>query len=432
MVKSDVSSLSFKDILGFEPPKGANVFLPHIKCVPITTLLPLYDKLTVGISKIENISQIQDQTGLTLSDIVALAHREKLSLYINVDCLSCLKEMSDVVQQFVDNDVPLIFAGPQETLLALKAAETAGIDVEEGEKIENEYSDLIESPQTKELNEKLNAFAKLLHEKGESLPSDLPLRIRDTTYPMAICSKIKPTAEYLREVIELGRKGAPSDYLKALVGRLHMIPNFLMSKASHSILSTNATCRFLYGIEEDFKKSLRMLKPPDYFDPTKLEFIEKKLHIAYCEDIPLVEYAEIFDSKTTKALRKIINKIISEASQRKMSFFALQNSIDDYNQEVNELISRKTKRAKIVYATSDILRSNVEAIKLLIGGIAEKYLNAPQKAWDCIGLPRRYRRSVSEWLRQKRVWVESKLVGVSPEIIHLYHTRTCLEARVRV
>ena len=44
-----------------------------------------------------------------------------------------------------------------------------------------------------------------------------------------------------------------------------------------------------------------------------------------------------------------------------------------------------------------------------------------------IVLPRHYRRRVSNWSKQKTVWIESKLVGVSPDITHSYHTRTCLE-----
>lgn len=431
--KSDFSSLGLKDILGFEPPKGLSVFLPYINCVPIRTLLPLYDTITVGIPKIENTNRFQDNTGFTFDEIVALAHREKLILFINVDCFECLRGMSSIILQLIDNDVPLFFAGPQETLLALKGAETAGIDVQQGKKIEHEYSKLIEKPETKKLREEMQALIKRLPSHGK-LPADVMQNIRelstirDSTYPIGVCSKIKPTAEYLRDVIDVGRKGAPPDYLRALVERLHMIPSFLLSRALHSTLSTNTSCRYLYKIEREFEKPLPMPESSEYFDVTKLEFIERRLHIAYSEDIPMVEYADIFDSKKTEALRRILHAIMSEKPPRKTSFIGLQNSINEYNQEVNNLMSRKTKRAKTVYATSDIIRSNAEAIKMLMGGITEKFLNTPQKAWDCIVLPKRYRRGISDWLKQKAVWVESKLAGVSPEIIHLYHTRTCVEA----
>lgn len=415
--KSDVSGLSTRDILGFEPPKGANVFLPYIKCVPITTLLPLYDTLIVGIPKIEKVSRIQDATGLTFDNIVMLAQKGKLVLLLNVDCVECLKEMSSVVQQFVDNNVPLFFAGHQETLLALKAAESVGIDFQEGKKIIGQYSELIEDQKTKELRKKLHAFAKRVHQP--------PPEVYESTYPMQSCSRIKPTAEYLRQVIEIGQRGESPEYLQALVGRLFMIPKLLMARMFHSTLSTNITCRHLHEIEKDFGKSLKP-KSPHYFDPTKLEFIEKRLQIAYSEDIPLDEYAEIFDSKTTSAVRKTITTIMSETASRK-SFIALQNSITDYNQQISELARRKSKRAKIVYAISDILRSNAEAIKMLLMGAAEKYLNVSQKAWDCIVLPKRYRRSVSSWLEQKTVGVESRLADVSPDVLHLYRVRTCVE-----
>lgn len=431
--KSDPSSLSLKDILGFEPPKGYNVFLKNIGCVPISALLPLYDTVAVGIPKIEKTDQFQEKTGLTFDDVVALAQRGRLIPYINVDCFDCLKSMSSVILKLIDNDVHLFFAGPQEQLLALKGAETAGIDVQQGEEIELEYSKLIESPETKKHRELAQAFVKRLPQHNE-LPPDVlkSVRIlttmRDTTYPIDICSKIKPTAEYLRDVIEAGRKGAPPEYLKALVERLHMIPSFLISKALGSTFSTNILCRYLSGIEREFKKPLQAAAPTEYFDLTKLEFIERRLHIAYSEDVPMMEYAEIFDSKRTQAMRTILHTITLEKPPRKTSLISLQDQINEYNQEIGSLMSRKTKRAKVVYATSDILRSNTEAIKMLMAGIAEKLTNAPQKAWDCIVLPKRYRREISDWLKQKAVSLESRLSGVSPEIIHLYHTRTCVEA----
>jgi len=417
--KSEVSSLSVKDILGFEPPMGAGVFLPNIKCVPIPALFPLYDTVTVGIPKVEKMSQIQNKIGLTLNDIVTLAHKKKLTLHVNVDCVDCQKKMASVIQQFIDSDVPFFLSGPQEWLLELKAAETAGIDVKHGLEIEEELSRLVEDQATKELRKKLQEHAKRLHQT--------PPRIVQSNTTVRTCSMIDPTAEYLQEVIDVGKKGRPPEYLMALVGRLYMIPKFLLAKAFDSILSTNANCGHLYEIEKDFNKSFPKLKTREHFDPTKLEFIEKKLHIAYSEDIPLIEYADIFDSSATNAIRKIVRTIISEAASKKTSFVTLQNSVDDYNKEVSEMLSRRTKRAKIVYATSDILKSNANAIKMLLGGVAEKYLNAPQKAWDCAVLPTRYRRDVSSWLQQKTTWIESKLMGVSPDVIHLYRVRTCLE-----
>lgn len=433
LFKSDLSSLSLKDVLGFEPPSGSSVFLPYIKCVPIRTLLPLYDTITVGIPKIEKTNRFKDNTGLTFDEILALAHGKRLILFIDVDCFDCMRAMSNVILQLIDNDVPLFFAGPQETLLALKGAETAGIDVQQGKKIDLEYSKLIESPETKEMRKQALALIKQLPPHAE-----LPARalenlrelstMRDTTYPVSICSMIEPTAEYLREVVNIGREGDPPDYLRVLVERLHMIPSFLISRVLRSTLSTNTSCRYLSTTARPTEKLLPMPESSEYFDLTKLEFIEKRLHIAYCEDIPMVEYAEIFDSKKTEAMRRILHTIMSKKKPGEISLIDLQNSVNEYNQEVNNLMSRKTKRTKIMYATSDILRSNAEAIKLLMAGITEKFLNAPQKAWDCIVLPKRYRRDISDWLKQKTVWIESKLSGVSPEIIHLYHTRTCLEA----
>lgn len=88
-MNSDITSLSAKDILGFEPPKDASVFLPYIKCVPIPTLLPLYDTLTVGLPKIEKISQIKTRQDLLLTILSRLPIRKDLC-YISTWIASCV------------------------------------------------------------------------------------------------------------------------------------------------------------------------------------------------------------------------------------------------------------------------------------------------------------------------------------------------------
>jgi hypothetical protein len=250
-----------------------------------------------------------------------------------------------------------------------------------------------------------------------------PVQFRESFYPLPICSKVKPTAEYLAKVIETRRRGASARLVTSLVERLYMVPKLLLAKALHSTLTTNSSCRFLSSDQERPEKRVRTGGSTEYFDPAHLEFIERKLSIAYSNDVPVAEYASLFDSSTTSALRTIVKRAASERT----GFIPLQNALSQYNEAVKELVSRGSRRAKLVYATSDILRANAEAIKMLIEGAAEKYLNAPRKAWDCIALPGSYRRDVVNWLRKRTIGIESRLVGVSPELIHLYRVRTCLE-----
>jgi len=395
--KKDYSNLRFRDIVGFDPPKGTSVFLPYVKCVPTAALLPLYDTLVVGISKIERINQMKDKTGLTFDDIVTLAHKGKLMLFVDVDCINCLEEMSEVIQQLVDNDVHLVLGSWQGDLLALKTAERLGVDVDRGE--------------------------GLLKEFCIAVTTDGKLRYSPHMRP---CSMIKPTAEYVRQLIEVSRNGRPKEYVEAMADQLYMIPKLLLAKAFNSIFSTNVGCRYVGEVKRNLE-DLAGAKPIEQVDPYTLEFIEKKLHIAYSEHIPLAEYNEIFDSKTTESMRQIIRKIVAHDHSKGRFVVALQNSLDEYNKQVEELISRATTRTKIVYATSDILKSNAGAIRLLMEGIAGKYLNAPQKAWDCFVVPKRYRSGISRWLSEKAVDLESKLAGVSPDIVHLYRVRTCVE-----
>jgi hypothetical protein len=396
--KEDYSNLRFRDIAGFDPPKGTSAFLPYVKCVPIAALLPLYDTLVIGIPKIERINQMKDHTGLTFEDIVTLAHKGKLMLSVNVDCIGCLEQMSEVIQQFVDNDVSLLLGSWQGILLALKTAEPLGVDVDGGKEL-------------------LHQFCATIDPVGKHLYSP----------HLNPCSMIKPTAEYIRQLIEVSRSGQPKEYVEALGDQLYMIPKLLLAKAFNSILSTNVGCRYIGGVERNLEDLTGGAKSIEQVDPYNLEFIERRLHIAYSEHIPFAEYSELFDSETTESMRKIIRGIIAHDHSKGRFDVTLLNSLEEYNKQVEELISRATTRTKLVYATSDILKSNAGAIKLLMEGIAEKYLNAPQRAWDCFVVPKRYRSGISKWLSEKVVDLESKLAGVSPDIIHLYRVRTCVE-----
>jgi hypothetical protein len=122
----------------------------------------------------------------------------------------------------------------------------------------------------------------------------------------------------------------------------------------------------------------------------------------------------------------MVKNIALDSSLNCKPIMNIQNSINEYNRQVEELASRSTNRAKVVYATSDILKSNGEAIKLLMEGISEKYLKKPNQVWSCAAVPVKYRHNISEWLKEKALNIESELAGVSPEIIQLYRTRTCL------
>jgi hypothetical protein len=409
--KEDYSNLRIKDIIGFEPPKGSNVFLPNVNCVPTTSLLALYDTLVVGFPKIDKIDHFRDKIGLTFDDVIALAHKGRLVPFIDVDCIGCLREMSEVVQQLVDNNVDLFLGGPQSTLLALRTAESAGVDYKSGKKLHEELSLATENEEQRK-------------EREEVLKKTNVHVYWGTPY-VRLCASIKPTSEFVVQLIRLAKEGSPKEYIDTLADRLTMVPNLLLAKAFNSTFSTNAACRY---IEETEKLETPLgTNPLEAFDPYVLEFIERKLRIAYSENLPISEYIDIFDSRTTEAMRTIFGRIVTSASSKGGSLINLQNSIEEYNRQVEELIARSTKRTKMVYATSDVLRANAGAIKMLLEGAAEKYINAPEKAWDCFIVPKRYRNAVSKWLGEKAVGLEAALAGVTPEAVHLYHTRTCID-----
>ncbi len=408
--KQDYSNLRVKDIIGFEPPKGTSVFLPDVQCVPTTSLLPLYDTLVVGLPKIEKVDRFRDETGLTFEEVVALAQKGRLVPFIDVDCFGCLKQMSEVIQELVDNNVNLLLAGAQSDLLALKTAESVGVDYKSGTDLVKKLSLATENEEEKKEREEMEKI-------------NVPV-YRYASYTR-LCASIRPTAEFVGQLVKLANEGSPREYINILANRLAMIPRFLLAKAFNSTFSTNIGCRYI-GEIENLEAPLRT-ESLKTFDPYVLEFIERKLRIAYSENLPISEYSDIFDSRTTNAMRSIFGQIVSEASSKGGSLISLQNSIEEYNRQVEKLIARSTRRTKLVYATSDVLRTNAGAIKMLLEGAAEKYINAPQKAWDCFIVPKHYRNSVSKWLREEAVGWEVALAGVTPNIVHLYKTRTCID-----
>jgi hypothetical protein len=115
------SSVSERDILGFDIPKGATVFLPHIRCIPTTALLPLYDTLVVGINHFKNMNDLQTVTGLNFKDIITLSQKGRLIIYFDVDCPICLVDMSPLIEQFIDNCVKFFFSPLQSTALCLNS-----------------------------------------------------------------------------------------------------------------------------------------------------------------------------------------------------------------------------------------------------------------------------------------------------------------------
>jgi hypothetical protein len=415
--KEDLSNISLKDILGFKPPDGANVFLNYVGCIPLEALFPVYDTIIAGMPKAKNIAEFERKTRIKFNDFIALSQSGKLLPYFNTDCFFCLEELAPIIQQLVDNNVRFFLGGTQSVLLMLKAAGTKEIDFNLGEKLVEDFTQLASSK--KEISE-LQMFRIALKEKGYN-----PRQFEWAT-TVRICSTIKPTSEYIKQIIEIGKKGATPEELMGLCGELSMTPSMFLARAFNSILSTNVGCRHI--ISEKVKKDRSDLQVVDSFE---LQFIEKKLRIAISDKIPLADYLSIFDSKTTAALRRITRQIISEARLKSNSVLSLQNTLDEYNEQVEDLVKRSTKRAKLVFATSDIVRSNSTAIKMALQGVTQKYLNTPEKAWDCIVLPDKYRTSTTKWLGGKALKLESLLSGVSPDIIQLYKIRTCLETKTR-
>jgi hypothetical protein len=285
--RENYSNVKEIDILGFDIPKGATAFLPHIRCVPTTALLPLYDTLIVGIPHFKNMDDLRKVTGLTLEEIISLSQKGRLILYFDVDCPLCLIDMSPLIEQLIDNNVNFFFSVLQATALCLKVAAPIGVDIKSGrEMIENANWD----------NKALLTMAgyrNYLKNFGFTEFSNPYL-----VFPEELLnSTIKPTAEYLKFLRD-SQNEIPSDLEVFLSNRLKVTPNLILSRAFSSNFSTNVDCRRFIGLEATPKAVVPInSSETQEIDPFTLDFIEKKLSIAYSSDMNLSEYSDLFDSE---------------------------------------------------------------------------------------------------------------------------------------
>ena len=143
-----------------------------------------------------------------------------------------------------------------------------------------------------------------------------------------------------------------------------------------------------------------------------LESIVRGLKIMYGPDIPLESYLDILDSKTTKAVRSIVQRLMEDPLSRKYSE-RLSTKIFEVNQEVEELC--KSRTAKLFSSVSDIV---------VYGG--DKFIE--HQSQRMIKVPKKGLQKIAEWIASKGIDMQARLTGKDWAIAQLSKARCKIES----
>lgn len=141
------------------------------------------------------------------------------------------------------------------------------------------------------------------------------------------------------------------------------------------------------------------------------ETIVKGLKVSYSSDMDLGSYLDLLDSRTTKAIREIIQKIMEDPFAAKYSE-RLNARIVDYNREVEEI--GKSRMARFYNAVSDVA---------VVGG--SEFVERQTASYLKVG--KKDLHKISDWIASKLMDIHAKATGKDWTIAQLYRTRRKLE-----
>lgn len=162
----------------------------------------------------------------------------------------------------------------------------------------------------------------------------------------------------------------------------------------------------------------------------------ERLHVAYSPEIPVEEYVKIFDSATTKAVRRAVSDIIKkdEASGD------ISRTIGEYNR----MVRTARRRSTILRSSGQFIRKGALPVAGLVAGylglspielpqVAEGLVGAGvggglRIALDSLKSVRAAEEKLIEKVGEYVMPAMARLVGVSPEAYHLCTARDEIEA----
>ena len=180
-----------------------------------------------------------------------------------------------------------------------------------------------------------------------------------------------------------------------------LVNSLPFSQAFGAVLHTE--CKWTKGIIADWSGLPKR---------ASIESIVRGLKVMYGPNIPLESYLDILDSKTTKAVRIIVQRLLEDPLSRKYSE-RLSAKIFEVNQEVEELC--KSRAAKLFSSVSDIV---------VYGG--DKFIE--QQSQKMIKMPKKGLQRIAEWIASKGVDVQARLTGKDWAIAQLSKARCKIES----
>lgn len=361
--------------------KESRCFIPSIACgqtwIPLTALIPIYDTIIAPVSptyslmkaspkgivtkKIRKASEFEKVHGLTLSNMVKLAEKSRVIPYFtapydNYD--------ENTIKSLIEPGIARISYG---SMMLLR---NAGRIIVIGERI---------SPQN----------------WGESLK----LANADVTKLDFQSANPKSCVTCLAMCYALGSR---KHFLESKFSQFHAC--FLSYALSNHVL--DSLLQVKCPIASEVLSSIGNLP-----EEIPIEYILKGLRVEYSEGLAIEEYAEVFDGKTSKALRRIIWNLYKDPLSKKYSE-RLSAKIHDLNQQVEELA--ESKAAKIFETISDMAIYGGEKF---IESQTQRYIKIPKKGLIRLG----------EWLASKGVDVTTKVHGKDWSVAQLHRARCKLK-----
>lgn len=356
--------LAPEEIFGFKLPE-TRVYLPELRCpLPLTsiyTLLPLYDSVIFPIKpyfekekKIKNAKIFRRIHGLSPDEIATLARKGRVFPRFETK----LSEFdAKLIKPLLEPGIPRI-SPAQARLVAFYGFCTL---------VQNDCQKCELTAKQAEKD-----FPKL---HGKSCIG---------------CLAVLYSLGYRNQVLTIGS----------------IIPKVCM--ASQAVISRNLNAVFQTRCPVG-KKALGMMS--NLPEEQTLEYMLYGLGINYVPEIPLEDYVDILDTKTTKAVRKIVSEMLQDPIARKYRQ-RLSAKIFEFNQQVEELSESKT--AKFYKAVSDLV---------IYGG--NKFVEKQTKNY--VKLPKESLKKGAEWLASKVLDLHSWITRKDWTIAQLYRTQCKLE-----
>lgn len=142
-------------------------------------------------------------------------------------------------------------------------------------------------------------------------------------------------------------------------------------------------------------------------NPEILDAIVKGLKVSYSPDLDLESYLNLLDGKTTKAIKQITEKILSDPFAREYTD-VLNAKLFEYNREIEEV--SKSRSAKFYHAISDIA---VYSAKKAVENAIQSDVKIEKKTLH----------ESSEWIGSKLMDAQAKVTGKDWTIAQIYRMR---------